>query len=669
MGFPDSFGEVQTIAADFLGIEDSENFVEEIMHRYGTAFVASTLNKYVELPYTHLNDLASVVVNGAMSSDKWDSLLEDAESGVSSATQRAARAAKTIAENYVTDRLSTIVGDTVSYEDVVGLNSLFTSFMVTGVPSEPLTRKIDLLRRKSASQRTSVENAILRAFEVKSQEIEYRAQRILKDFSNYGNARPNPEPITMTLIGISLAGKLIQGGLSYHAARKSENKANAARYLTDNLYRLNPYLQSGEASFDLSRHIRSGYWASGSGWYNNATRPDCMLQQGGQVLDYWIHVWSRVKTIIGKFADDRGSFEETRSGLGDSKDRFGVYPYTNYFQGDPERKGSGYPAYGYSQDGHRPRKDTYRREEHNVSKGYSQCQGLGILAKHTDASMRLVLDNMDIFSPFTHSYGFAPTVQLRADGRMFINGVAPRRFLGPSNFVYKRSDGEVRSAAAPGRLFPTTQIDRNNAYGPHGVECWAGTAPLPSRRLLESVYGQRCNLSFDVGLNPHIPVMNAQFAGLMACLLSHPEALRTCYQMGIPWAKDITLKKSKSRLGKNLFLPAGRFKTLIPFTAYHQVQFSPGVKEILSNKSILDTTLSTNLVNRLKAINISKTTIDALNSLQPTQRKTPVKLKAPVPDQSARMSTGQKVVAGSIAASVGGALGFVAYKIYKSGNE
>ena len=90
---------------------------------------------------------------------------------------------------------------------------------------------------------------------------------------------------------------------------------------------------------------------------------------------------------------------------------------------------------------------------------------------------------------------------------------------------------------------------------------------------------------------------------------------------------------------------------------------------MLSNKSILDTTLSTNLVNRLKAINISKTTIDALNSLQPTQRKTPVKFKAPVPDQSARMSTGQKVVAGSIAASVGGALGFVAYKIYKSGNE
>ena len=107
---------------------------------------------------------------------------------------------------------------------------------------------------------------------------------------------------------------------------------------------------------------------------------------------------------------------------------------------------------------------------------------------------------------------------------MFINGVAPRRFLGPSNFVYRNRDNKLRSAAAPGRVYPPMRIDLNNAYGPHGVECWARTAPLPSRRLLESVYGQRCNLSFDVGLNPHIPIMGAQFAGLMACLLSHPEA-------------------------------------------------------------------------------------------------------------------------------------------------
>ena len=396
VGLPDSFEDVRAIAAEQLGISNPEDFAEELMYRYGTAFVASSLAEYVEIPYTHLNDLASVVVNGAMSADKWQSLQDDASSAINSATKRAALAAQNIAKSYVADRVEMIAGDTLSADQATGLTSIFEDFMITGIPSDTLTQRVDNIRRKAANQRSAMDRAIIDVFDTKSREVQRRSRRILEDFSRYGNARPNPEPLTRTVIGIAAAGKLIQGGLSYHAAKVADEVGGASNYLTDNLYRLDPYLQSGEASFDLSKHIRKGYWfdfkwwqrvGGENDWYNSATRPDCMLQQGGQVLDYWIHVWSRVRTIITAFKLDRETFEERTGGNEALRNQqFGRHMFTKYFKTVGTLKQSSYPAYGSSDlfgffgggtaVHNRPRKETYYREESQVPKGTLAARGL-----------------------------------------------------------------------------------------------------------------------------------------------------------------------------------------------------------------------------------------------------------------------------------------------------
>ena len=167
-----------------------------------------------------------------------------------------------------------------------------------------------------------------------------------------------------------------------------------------------------------------------------------------------------------------------------------------------------------------------------VDKGGHRCQGLGLLASRVDDSIEVVLQHADAFSPFTHAYGFAPTYYIEAaTGIMKIEGMAPRRFLGHDNLKLKDADDRFRwPAYAPGHLFPNPEHpyipadgEPNSYYDLEGVECRAGQKPLPSRRLLQGVCSQRTNISFDVGIQAEIPVMDAQFCGLMACLLLHPK--------------------------------------------------------------------------------------------------------------------------------------------------
>ena len=654
VGLPDSLEDVKKIAAEHLGIRDSENFASEIIHKYGTAWIASTLSKYVEVPYTHLNDLASVVVNGVMSTDKWASLIGDAKQSGDLAKKRAASAVLQIAQGYVTERIKDVAPN-VPLEDIVGMNSLLEQFMITGVPSDALDRQLEYIRGKAADQLTAAEKALLDTYNAKNEEIRLRTQRTLRDFTQFGNSRPNPEPITLAIIGIGLAGSLIQGGLDYAASTKQATAEGVRGYLTDNMYRLNRNLQGGEASFDLSKHIRKGYWAEG-GWPKASLEPDCKLQQGGQVLDYWTHAWSRVRKVISAFKNDRTRRMQVLGPNSELKgQQYGIYSYRNYFKkGEGDR---GYPAYGYSQNGNRPRKDTYHREDSHANSGYSRCQGLGVLAKHVDASMLLILENIHLFSPFTHAYGFCPTAQILTNGYMKIDGVAPRRFLGRSNLDYStRSDGLPRASAAPGRIWPRGRIDLSNAYGPHGVECWARKAPLPSRRLLEGAYGQRCNLSFDVGLNPDVPVMDAQFCGLMAVLLSHPEALRTCYQMGLLEGTYKAVSKSRvaslARLAAPYIssrLPLSTMKVLNTFISPRQVTLSPKVMAALR-----DPALKAAVAN----MDISPNVAEAINSLT---------ARPGVQAKIAATSTGRKVVNAVASVSIASALGYLAYRLYRVG--
>ena len=653
VGLPEDFKDLQTISAEVLGI-DSDSFVGEIIHKYGTAWVASTIAKYVEIPYTHLNDLASVAINGLMSLDKWESLVEDANkiggSPEELAFQRAAKATRQIGQGFVSQRIKDIAPE-LSQDERTGLVSLVEQFMLTGVPSRALRDQINRIEKKKESAKTSVEKALLEVYDTKARELALRTSKVLRDFTQFGNSRPNPEPITtLVIIGVSVAGKLIQGGLEYQARQKKAAAEGIREYLSSNLYRLDPVLLSGEVSFDLTKHIRAGYWdSSKGGWANTKLEPDCKLQQGGQVLDYWTHAWSRVREVVSELNNDRKDLAK-RSSLSETP-LFGRHHYTKYFR---NLDGVGYPAYGFSQEGALPRKDTYHREEYYIKRGFSRCQGLGVLAKHVDASMRLTLENIHLLSPFTHAFGFCPTAQLLPNGYMKINGVAPRRFLGRDNLNYtSRKDGQARASEAPGRIWPSTRIHLKNAYGPHGVECWARKAPLPSRRLLEGAFGQRCNLSFDVGLHPEIPVMDSQFCGLMAVLLSHPEALKTCYEMG--FLKDLYERSALNKaaqISRRLKLPVLQTaQLLINYTSPKQTRLTPEMARIL---------ISPGVTAAVDKLNISPSAVRAVNRL--ISRNDQHQVEA-IPANS-ESSKKFKVVA---SAAIATALGVLAYKIHRAG--
>ena len=131
--------------------------------------------------------------------------------------KRAADAVLQIARGYVTERIKDVAPN-IPLESIVGMNSLLEQFMVTGVPSEALSRQLDYIRGKAAGQLTATEKALLDTYNAKNEEIRLRTQRTLRDFTQFGNSRPNPEPITLAIIGIGLAGELIQGGLDYAAS-------------------------------------------------------------------------------------------------------------------------------------------------------------------------------------------------------------------------------------------------------------------------------------------------------------------------------------------------------------------------------------------------------------------------------------------------------------------
>lgn len=660
VGMPDSLEDVKAVSAEMLGI-NSDNFASELIHKYGVAYVASTLSQYVKIPYTHLNDIASVVVNGAITPSKWESIKRD-RSSLDDDTRAAAETTHEIAREYVKERLMRAypsLSSNAAHESV----SLVEDFILTGIPSSSLQNRMSAISGANESQLTATDKALRALYAEKSAELRASADRLVDDFTKYGDARPNPEPISLAVVGISAAGSLVQGGLDYLKARAADPAIKTAQYLTDNVYRLDENLQSGDASFDLTRHIRQGVWSNGD-WVNSKLRPDCRIQQGGQVLDYWTHVWSRASQIIRRMRQERADLGRSASGATDLEtiralEAAGTrYRYTDLFR--KGEGGVGYPPYGRNEriDDKfvaKSRKSTYRREESKVAGGYTRCQSLGILAKHTDASMRLVLDHLDIFSPFTHAYGFCPTVQLLPNGDMKVNGVAPRRYLGGHNLVYRDSEGRYRAAAAPGRLYPKGRIDLNNAYGPHGVECWARKAPLPSRRLLRGAHGQRCNLSFDVGLDPHIPVMDAQFAGLMATLLSHPEALRTCDAMGLPWAKPLLQKRKYDYAALARRIAPGLLPNIVNNEAFLAATRSP--RQVQLGPRLLRNIL--NAPNSaFRHIRNAEKAATAINLLTEMKRKQA---------QAAQMSTTQKVAAATTALAFGGALGYIGHRIYKAG--
>jgi hypothetical protein len=646
------------LAADLLGI-DKDNFVADIIHRYGIPYFAGLLHREMNIPYKYSNDVASAVVNGMMLPEKWEDLKRDAMGNVGYYINEAANASVGFLRNYIALKLENLAeaeGLNIDREDIESLSSLTEDLYAKGEPSQALSSRLQSLQGVRESAMDSIDKLLVKAYTEQTEKIERFTDRIQKDFSKYGNARSNPEPVTVSILGVKALATLLKGGSAYQRGKIEDNLRRIQEYFTTDLYRLDPNLQSGVALFDLTAHVRKGVWKrhtfKKNNWAGAGTEPDCRLQQGGQVLDYWTHVWYRASDLIQSFKRDREEYAERIAhpdpavveALRSSSSLFGRFSYSKYL---PYRD-LGYPLFSREEGNIRPRKESYYLEESQANSGYTRCQGLGILAKHTDSEMKLVLENLDKFSPFTHAYGFSPTAQLLTNGYMKVNGVAPRRFLGKSNYTYD-SEGRKQASSAPGRLWPKQRIHLKNAYGPLGVECWARTSPLPSRRLLESVFGQRCNISFDVGLNPNVPVMDAQFCGLMATLLSHPEALKTCYLLGIPWAKP--LYESQTLEGKNLFFALKNLNTNVVVQMYLQNQRMNLIKYMQSPAA----------QNYFKSIE----TMVKKSAESGPYKSSSQKIKQTESAQG--MSTRQKVINTAIIATAVSGLTYVAYKVSKEG--
>lgn len=661
---PESFDELKAIVKEQLGLE-GDDWVNELLHKYGIAAITNMLADKVPLPGSQLNDLATVVVNGAMSPEKWRNI----KSGENDAFLQLGR-------KMVRSKLES-VGDSygVDMADLEQYTSQIEDFMMTGDVPQSLKRTIERLEHKiqtnGESALTNVERTVLQTYKDRAEFLERRASRILQDFTKYGDARAN-EPISLTILAIAATSKLVQGGIDYKARLEKNNIRGYKEYIAGHIWRLDPKLGDSDVSMDFSSHVRHGIWktkawfeSGESGWYSANTNPDCLLQQGGQLLDYWTHVWSRVARISSRFSTQRQQFVE-HSTLDNAEhtesllSRRVKYNYASIFDGrdavfegpPPTPRATNYKG--------SPRQYTYSREESRASQRKSHCQGLGILAKHVDSSMRLVLENLTKFSPFTHAYGFAPTFQLQTNGRLKISGVAPRRFLGKSSLYHKDHHGNYLASPAPGRLYPEYAITLENAYGPRGVECYKRKSPLPSRRLLAGAFGQRCNLSFDVGLDAKVPVMDAQFCGLMAVLLCYPEALESCASMGLEWALKAQdqLRSWRDIPASLLESPTQRALRNVSFKDFNLAyKFSKTpLYEILAEGSPAQT--KTVPPNRPRAT-ISKAQADALKSIAAKHSKKPAATEPTV-------NTPKIIAQTAATTSMLGLLAVLAYKISKS---
>jgi hypothetical protein len=143
--------------------------------------------------------------------------------------------------------------------------------------------------------------------------------------------------------------------------------------------------------------------------------------------------------------------------------------------------------------------------------------------------------------------------------------------------------------------------------------------------------------------------MDAQFCGLMATLLSHPEALKTCYLLGIPWAKP--LYESQTLEGKNLFFALKNLNTNVVVQMYLQNQRMNLIKYMQSPAA----------QNYFKSIE----TMVKKSAESGPYKSSSQKIKQTESAQG--MSTRQKVINTAIIATAVSGLTYVAYKVSKEG--
>lgn len=495
---------------DFIDFAQ-ELLTEDTIREFAVAGVnkiTSYIAKSIGFPEELANDVAVMLVEGAMDPDKWASLKQFEGinfDSVSNLYEKAKARAYEVTTGYFNTKFDDLfkVSNLSNFEVGQYANMLY-DFFATAVVTPELFRNID---------RIPDEDLKRQIFEYVTVVSSRESQKFRDTYLEYG-VRENPGVV----LAISAAAALIKGGISYAQRVDQSNFNELKRYYTENIFVL-PEVLTVDApfSFEFSNHIRKGlieegYWA----WEDDefTVKPTCELQQGGQMLEYWTHVFKSFRpilnTIRSAYRSGQGTFDFWESSF--STDSYLRNPVSYSFDFD---------------------------------RGNRKCAGLWWLAENCMKSTKKVFENLDIFSPFTHQYGFAPIMKmegtlLRLDGR------AARTFLGPDNTVPTTPDSPRGASAAPNRTnyFRNDEPHFNRAaqssWRMGEVECYLQSKPLPSRRRLEGKYGGRASVSFDVAFDD-VPVMDAQFCALMSVLFVYPEAITALRQSSIPWSKELPI--------------------------------------------------------------------------------------------------------------------------------
>jgi len=313
--------------------------------------------------------VTSYLVEGVMSPEKYAELRRDAEYGVVDIVQL--QATKELEDLH---KLSFKDADLLARSSDFAITGTPPSKEIVGQLSEAGKKFLDDMKAKNASK--FVGNFV-------SAELG----------KGRGAARPN-EPILIGL-GISLGAKAITAHMDAQAAAARRGAEKVKNFHTSILYEVDPSFSESGYSFSFETYENDGLlvyhsWMSGMDMNTRLSQaprnfrkriqrykdedeywkyyPTCALQNGGEMISFWTDIYRIYRPAI------------------------------HYYRVERARRGSVLDALSFASK--QPLKFADR----------FPCKTFNVFYKTTLASTTALLKKLPAYSPFTHMFGFAPTI-------------------------------------------------------------------------------------------------------------------------------------------------------------------------------------------------------------------------------------------------------------------
>ena len=400
-----------------------------------------------------------------------------------------------------------------------------------------ITKQWGSLPRTLSSRARNAVSELQREDQNRYRELYTSAISKVKSQVRSNGARPNGLLLTL---GIGAATKGVQLGVTYLANRASSYQKRANTFYNANKINVNPiFLEDGiELAFDSFSAV--GFknddfmdkdWTSGA-------KPYCSPRNGVQVAEFAQALYTIFRPTIAYFKNNPNvnvkRFFENREYI-----RLLVEDNISLDLNNPTYKGR------------------------NFFSSWT-CKPFNLFVGSAYESTRIVLRDMQAFSPFTQAYGFEPAF-LEADGE---GRGELRRLYGRNSLL-----GIIGSPEQAGWEFTTPKkggfFSPNHRYSYGRITSFDDTrwtvgnrsdwrtghiqdkspdrTVNSQRRLNDDVpygfYGYT-SLGFDVATG--IPVFNAQWPAMVSVLLCCPDALKKLASSGYSWAKTVESRYIRS---------------------------------------------------------------------------------------------------------------------------